>query len=328
MLTCFLAGLLTAVTPLPKEVENSAHAALATLAGESGFVFTEIGEDDIQQLAGLRQNQKFAVGSSFKLYILGTLADEVNGDRRQLESIMRLERSLVGPPSSEMSEWPNHMPVTLSTLALKMIWISDNTATDHLHYLLGRQRIEAQMATMGHAHPEWNRPLLSTREMTQLRDHKAGMPGREYQKLDETAKRTFLADRLVSPADYEALDFDTAAFDVAEWYATPLDMARAMAWLQRHTEPNLPANGVRDILAVETKLKHDHKIWPYVGFKGGSEDQILAGNWLLKHENGHWYTFHLFWNNPQGKADPQAFIQALETIFAAIQAALPAGAPS
>lgn len=328
MFALLLGSLLTFATPLPESVEADAHAALATLPGHSGFAFTELTEDGPVLLAGVRQDEKFAVGSTFKLFILGTLADDVNNDRRQLESIMLLEPKLNGPPASEMAQWPAGSPVTLHTLALKMIWISDNTATDHLHYLLGRERIEKMMHTMGDKHAEWNTPLLSTREMTELRDRKTGMLGREYQKLDDAAKRKFLAERLPAPGDYDALDFDTSAYDVAEWYATPLDMASAFAWLKSHTEADQPAHKLRDVLTVDKKLTYDAKIWPYVGFKGGSEDQILAGNWLLKNANGHWYTFHLYWNNPQGKADPQKLLEALNLIFHAIQAAVPAAAPS
>lgn len=328
MLPFLLASLLTVATPLPENVVAETHAALATMAGHTGFAFTELTEDGPKLLAGVRQDEKFAIGSSFKLFILGTLADDVNNDQRQLESIMLLDRKLDGPPSSEMAQWPAGSPVTLYTLALKMIWISDNTATDHLHFLLGRDRIEKMMDTMGDKHSQWNRPLLSTREMTQLRDKKTGMLGRQYDKLDDAAKRKFLAERLPAPGNYEQLDFDTSAYDVSEWYATPLDMASALAWLKTHTEADKPAHRLRDVLTVDAKLKYDAKRWPYVGFKGGSEDQILAGNWLLQNANGHWYTMHLYWNNPQGKADPEKLIDALGVIFEAIQAALPAAPPS
>lgn len=328
MLALLLGSLLTVANPLPENVVADIHAALATMPGHTGFAFTELTEDGPVLLAGVRQDEKFAVGSTFKLFILGTLADDVNHDRRQLESIMLLERKLHGPPSSEMAEWPVGSPVTLHTLALKMIWISDNTATDHLHYLLGRERIESMMETMGNKHASWNRPLLSTREMTQLRDKRAGMPGREYDKLDDAAKRKFLVDKLPATGNFDDLDFDTAAYDVAEWYATPLDMAAALAWLKSHTEADQPAHRLRDVLTVDAKLKYDAKRWPYVGFKGGSEDQILAGNWLLRNANGHWYTMHLYWNNPHGKADPQKLIDALGVIFTALEAALPAAPPS
>jgi hypothetical protein len=148
------------------------------------------------------------------------------------------------------------------------------------------------------------------------------MPGKEYDKLDEAAKRKFLADHYSGMPDYEALDFDTAAYDVAEWYATPTDMAKALAWLKTNTNDDEPAHLLRAILAVDPKLPHDKTVWPYVGFKGGSEDQLLAGNWLLQNKDGRWYTMSLYWNNPDGKADEKLLIEALGTIFGAVERGL------
>ena len=95
--------------------------------------------------------ERFAVASSIKLYILGALIDEVNRGKRRPEDVMLLRRDRIAPPSSEMAGWPVGSPATLHTYALKMISISDNTATDHLIHLLGRRRVEAQMQAMGHS---------------------------------------------------------------------------------------------------------------------------------------------------------------------------------
>jgi beta-lactamase class A len=304
-------------------VDEVAAVALEKLPGHTGFLFTELTPAGPRVLYGIRQDERFAIGSSFKLFILGTLAAEVNADQRGLDNVMRLRADLKGPPHSEMADWPVDSPVTLQTLALKMISISDNTATDHLLYLLGRERIERQMDEMGDRHSQWNRPLLSTREMTMLRDKKTGLQGSAYQELDEAQRRKFLSDHFHGALDYEDVDFDAAAYNLAEWYATPLDMAFALSWLKNNTGVGRPAYPLRAVLAVDPKLPHDPKAWPYVGFKGGSEDQLLAGNWLLKNKNGRWYTFHVFYNNPQGKADQEKTLKAFGTIFAAIDRALP-----
>ncbi len=309
------------------DVNAVAEQALSKLAGHSGFLFCEIEGDQPRELYGVRADERFAIGSSFKLYILSTLADEMNADRRGLDNVMVLEKTLVGPPHSEMADWPMGSPVTLNTLALKMISISDNTATDHLLYLLGRERVEQQVQVMGHAHPEWNRPLLSTREMTMLRDRKLGLPGRKYNKLDEAGRRKYLARHFSGPPGYDALDFDSAAYDASEWYATPQDMARALAWLKSNTSADEAAHLLRGVLAVEPKLPHDPAKWPYVGFKGGSEDQLFAGNWLLTNRDGRWYTLSVFWNNPDGRANEKQMIEAVTTIFDAVQRGLKQAIP-
>jgi beta-lactamase class A len=305
-----------------KSVELAAKKSLAAVPGQSAFVFAEIDEVDVRPLFGIDANKQFAVGSSFKLFILGRLIDEVNAGRRQLADTMLLQRRLVGPPQSEMAQWPAGMPVTLSTLALKMIWVSDNTATDHLHFLLGREEIEKQMQVMGHSDPSVNQPLFSTREMTMLRDRKKGLPGRAYRRLDEAARRAYLVKLGVERPDYEQLDFDTAAYDVAEWYASPLDMARSLAWIYRNTKDDCRAHALRDVLTVDPKLPRDPAVWKFVGFKGGSEDQLLAGNWLLQHGNGRWYTFHVYFNNSDGRVKPEQVLPVIERILKSIESTL------
>ncbi len=320
--------LLIALGFLPAALENpngadvnaAAQAELAKLPGHTGFAFCELTADGPQLLYGVRQDERFAVGSSFKLFILGTLIKDVNEDRRGSEDSMRLRADLQGPPHSEMADWPVNSPVTLHTLALKMISISDNTATDHLLYLLGREAIEKQMEVMIGGDAAWNIPLLSTREMTMLRDKKTGMLGKEYDKLDIAGRRKFLAMHFQGVPNYEALDFDAGAYTVAEWYATPLDMARALNWIHLHTAEGLPASEILRILTVEPKLEYDAKDWPCVGFKGGSEDQLLAGNWLLQNKNGKWYTLSVFYNNPDGKADQETLVGVIQAIFQAVAA--------
>jgi hypothetical protein len=308
--------------PAASNVNAAVEAALAKLPGNTGFAFTELTPEGPMLLYGVRENDRFAIGSSFKLFILGTLIKDVNEDRRQLEDVMLLSANLTGPPHSEMAEWPIGSPVTLYTLALKMISISDNTATDHLLFELGREAIERQAEVMIGADAAWNTPLLSTREMTMLRDRKTGMLGNAYQKLDEAQQRKFLARLDEGKPNYDTMDFDTAAYKVAEWYATPLDMAKALSWIHQHTKKDKPASLVRQILTIDPKLPHDAKEWPFVGFKGGSEDQLLAGNWLLKNQNGKWYTMHVYYNNPDGKADQEKLIAAIGAIFGAVNAAM------
>ena len=309
-------------SPGSEAVEKSVREALGPIPGKTAFAFTEVTDAGVNPLFGLRADQRFAIGSSFKLFILGTLIDEVNAGRRQLDDTMRLKAGLTGPPHSEMASWPIDSPVTLHTLALKMISVSDNTATDHLHFLLGRESIERMLPLMGHAEPSLNRPLLSTREMVALRDRKAGLPALAYRKLDEAARRKFLAENFAAIPDYESIDFDTAAYQLAEWYGSPVEMSRALAWVHHHTTNGVPAASLRLVLTVDPKIKYDPKVWTFVGFKGGSEDQLLAGNWLLQHRNGGWYTFHVFWNSPTEQVKPEVLLKAIKVILTSIESTL------
>jgi Beta-lactamase enzyme family len=304
----------------PRTVEQQLVKEAEAVPGRRAFLFAELTDKGPVPLYASGAKERFAIGSSFKLFILGALIDEVNHGKRRSEDIMLLRRNQIGPPASEMAEWPVGSPVTLHTYALKMIWISDNTATDHLLYLLGRSRVEEQLQAMGHSDPAVNRPLLSTREMVMVRDKKAAGRLEKWRKLDEAGKRKLLDGEIAGLHDFEAVDFDTAAFDAAEWYATPLDMANALNWLRRNTAQGQTGRPLLQVMAVDPKLKYDKKTWPFVGFKGGSEDQLLCGNWLMQHKNGKWYAFHLFFNNDKGKLNPDEALKVMQKMFAAIDA--------
>jgi hypothetical protein len=174
------------------------------------------------------------------------------------------------------------------------------------------------MVKMGHRHPEWNRPMLLTREMVMLRDKADSERLKTYAKLDEKGRRKFLSEKIARLHDYKRLEIDNDAYDVAEWFAAPMDMAHALNWLRLHTREKDPAHPLRAILAMNPTLKVDSKVWPYMGDKGGNEEKLIAGNWLLRHRNGKWYTFHVYWNSKE-KIDKETIIKAAQSILSAIE---------
>ena len=74
--------------------------------------------------------------------------------------VVNVDRSSIG--GGTVAGFPRGAPITLHTLASLMISISDNTATDILLHVVGRENVERMMAAMGVRDPARNRPLLST----------------------------------------------------------------------------------------------------------------------------------------------------------------------
>lgn len=136
-----------------------------------------------------------------------------------------------------------------------MISISDNTATDALIHLLGRERVEA--------HAPGNRPFLTTREAFVLKDphrqdllerHRAADGGRRRSILEETRERD------LPRADIFA--GGPLALDV-EWFFSARDLCDLMARVE-----DLPLMGINPGVA-------DPGIWYRVAFKGGSAPGVL-----------------------------------------------------
>ncbi len=240
-----------------------------------------------------------ALGSTFKLYVLAALAEDVKAGRRQWTDVVVLtEKSY---PSGQLQNWPEGSPVTLHTLASMMISISDNTATDQLIAVLGKARILKLMADSRHSDPGANDPFLTTRQLFEL---KASNPEtlanwRGGEPIIQAAIEMAIAD------DRPNLDRITAAFangpkalDI-EWFASPADLAKLFAYMRKTADPK-----VFDIMAINPSATPAIKAnWDYIGFKGGSEPGVLNLTWLLRDKAGRDHILTLGWNNPLAALD-------------------------
>jgi beta-lactamase class A len=280
---------------------------LKALPGKAGFALTRLGDAQANQgdraklipVADFNQDEKFAVGSSFKLVVFGALLEEVRLGRRKWSDVVAVRKEWASLPSGIVQTWPTGAPVTLHTLAILMVARSDNTATDHLVETLGRETIEKIQVQMGVKHDEWNRPWLSTADMFRVKMVLEPARQNDYLAADEAGKRTLLNTlrRDLALKDHRTLG-DPAMIDEVEWFFTPADLTRIMEWLRRHPDPEAQA-----ILGINPGLSFDKKHWSYIGFKGGAEPGVLAYSFLLKSSDDTWYALSVMWNNPREEVD-------------------------
>ena len=284
---------------------------LAKLPGRVSFAVWKLGGKEPEVLAALAPDEPLAIGSAFKLYVLGELAQEVAAGKRKLADVVLLDAAHRSLPSGQMHEWPIGAPVTLATLASMMISISDNTATDHLLATFGRERVETMLGAMGNSHAERSLPFLATNELFRLKMTRGAKGADEYAKLDLAGKRAYLAKEVASwPLDEAHLD--NGAFtgpnriDTLEWFASASDLCRAMDWLRANTESG-PATAVREVLAIHRGLDVSKELFPWCGFKGGSEPGVMNLTFLLHAKDGAWYALSAGWNDPKDAVDEARF---------------------
>ena len=106
------------------------------------------------------ENQPLALGSTFKLYVLSALSHAIAAGDLAWDDVVHIDTKSY--PSGVAQDWPAGSPATVQTLATLMIQISDNTATDQLIALLGRERVEAELIAAG-GDAARTLPLLTTR---------------------------------------------------------------------------------------------------------------------------------------------------------------------
>ncbi|MCA0938316.1 class A beta-lactamase-related serine hydrolase [Salipiger pacificus] len=241
-----IAGLrLGAPEPLVADL-RAAVAGLAGLGAEVSWLVTREGE----VLAAGGAAHPLAVGSAFKLGILSVLARDVRAGKTDWDRVLRLGESHRSLPSGRLQDFPDEAPVTLHTAALLMIAESDNTATDLLLDLLGRDTVAEELEIAPEA-------LLSTREFFALKSDPAA--AQAWLDAEPQDRPAIAAEAALMPPDPAA----AAARSVPgiEWY---LPLERLCALL-------LP---MAELPMLQLNPGPAYGLGP-AAYKGGSEPGVL-----------------------------------------------------
>ncbi len=299
---------ITGTSPILAEGETISDK-IAQLPGTTNLLFAKL--DGSEPIEAHNAEMSLAIGSAFKLWVLSALVRDIEAGKRAWDDVMVMEKYSV--PTGGMQNWPYRSPVTLHTLATMMIATSDNTATDELIALLGRDKVEAELALTGHSDPARNIPFLSTREFMLLKW--CENQGRfDYEALSEAEKRATLeqiswegvGDAMVN----ELFGADRPQHIDIEWFATPGDLARVMQRLERNIE-------ARKILTENKGFPPGSAgIWSYIGYKGGSEPGVINFTWILVNDLKEPHILTMSWNNPEAGVDLAQFMGLAQEIMA------------
>ncbi|HSK21832.1 MAG TPA: serine hydrolase [Egicoccus sp.] len=248
------------------------------------------------------------IGSIFKLYVLGAVADAVAAGEVGWDDELTIRDERKSLPSGRLQDEPDGTTVSVRDAALGMIEISDNTATDLLIDLVGRETVEAAQADYGHHDPSLNVPFLTTRELFQLKWQLDDDEREAYLAADAEGRRGFLDDDLAErPLDVDVGDVTTPTeLETLEWFATAEDLCRAHVGLAGRGDQD-PV--VREILAANPGVAVDPQVWPYVGFKGGSEPGLMALSWYLESADGDAHVLVTVAVDPDALLDDTTLIQ-------------------
>lgn len=283
-------------------------ADLAALPGSVNAWFGPI--DGSPPAIGIGTGTPLALGSTFKLYVLAALAEDVKSGRRKWSDAVPLTEQSY--PSGQMQDWPKGAPVTLHTLASLMISISDNTATDQLIKELGKERIVKLMHDSGHGDPSSNDPVLTTRELFVLKA--SGETAINQWRKGGVARQTAVSNAANADIPLEqvnaAFSGGPKAIDI-EWFASPADLANLMRHMRRNGDPEALA-----ILSINPAATPAIKAnWAYIGYKGGSEPGVLNYTWLLRDKAGRDHILTLGWNSTSAALDEGKLLAIAQRIL-------------
>ena len=283
-------------------------AAFRALPGQTGFVVADL-TPKAAPLAALQADHPLAIGSTFKLVILAELVRAIDAGTRKWDDAIVLDGTEL--PAGGFNQLPKGTAVPLRKLTEEMIRISDNSATDVLIRTLGREKIEAMQAKVGIKAPAANVPFLTTMELFKLKGVGQGALGRRYLALDLKGKRKLLGGEVATTPGSAVgalfADGKPVLIDQLEWFASPADLARTMAWLDAHRTTTGGKEALRILAINPGPAAALAKRFAYVGYKGGSEPGVVSMTVLVRDKQGQGQerarVVSASWNNPAAAVD-------------------------
>ncbi len=287
---------------------------ISALPGKAGFAIHLLSNRQaptmIKQYRGADQ---FAIGSTFKLYILAELAAQIERGRLKWSDIAPL-----APKSSTLGgteKWPEGSPLSLQSLATLMISVSDNNATDALIAFLGRRNIEARVRQIGHDDINRITPFLSTAEAFSFKMKANDKLRNDFLRASEKEQQKIIArnKNRLSIDNYDAREFANGPLYIEdiEWYATSTDISRVLDNLRQSRDPI-----IKNILSLNSGIgANDARRWNYLGYKGGSEPGVISMSFMVQSRQGIWYSVSGSWNNPDKEVNRNQWVAIMTRIL-------------
>lgn len=278
---------------------------MEALPGVAGFEIAEIGADQASIIASLNADRQFAIGSTFKLYVLAALSSKIADSDRDWSDVVPVYRK--SRPSGILQNWPDGTPMTLQALATLMISVSDNTATDILMTELGSKAIDGIVNKSGHNAPDKILPMLNTVEFFDLKMPNNADVRELYVAASNNEQRDLLS-RYSIGLSPESIEISNLAnkpqhIDTIEWFAAPSDITGLLKIIEEIEDPV-----VKNILKINPLIPPGDALrWSYIGGKGGSEPGVISFAFLTKSKSGKTYAFSGSWNNSEAPVDNEKF---------------------
>lgn len=289
--------------------------ALSALGPEVGFLAAEVSpEGTCDPVHAVAPSTPRPMASQFKLFVLGALADQVAEGTTSWDETVIVDDAVKslgnGPGSGALQFVEPGTPVTVEDAATKMISISDNTATDMLVGLVGRDQVEAR-ASEWMADASANEPFLTTRQMLLL--HYAAGLGDRYLATPREEREAFLASS-VDPLPIgdigSGYTTEPRFVETIEWFGSPADVCGAFAGLLAQSrEPSL-SSALPTILSREdVGIDLEPSAWPTVWYKGGSEPGVLTMGWLATTDEGKTFVVQAMVSNPDAALSAESLTE-------------------
>ncbi len=284
----------------------TASDKLETIAEDVGVLIAEI--DDNNQctpIFGRNADTALATASIFKVWTMGAVAQAIEDGLITPDQLVTLEadKEVLG---GSINEEPMGTQISVRDLAALMLGISDNTATEHLFRLVGRDANEAILTQFNYANPDLMLPFLSMSEAFHLYFTVPLQDALDYLVASEQAQRDYV-DNVLEPLG-PVTSFPTANLEVlvkGTWQGSPTDVCNAIAGLRQFNDLSEGFAVTDQAYGAETAVVNLRNKWERVWFKGGGLSdnggfRVLTYGWLLETDSRGAFVVVAMGNNDSG----------------------------
>jgi beta-lactamase class A len=279
---------------------SQVDSRLSAIAPGASFLAARVNADgSCSSVHAIAPETARPLGSMFKLFILGALANAVRLHKISWNQKVTVTAAIKVGGSGTLQLDPDGTQLTVRQVAVKMISVSDNTGADLLLHLVGRAAVEAQVRQWAHS-PSLNDPFLTVSELFALKYDQFPVLAEHYLALSPLGRARYLASTVDAvPASAEQASTQPRDINSIEWFASSDDLCRAFTGLAAlQARPGLSPLGT--VLSTNNGgIGLNSSTWPTVWFKGGSEPGVLTLVYLARDERGHTYVVIALTENPK-----------------------------
>jgi len=297
-----------------------------TFAADVGLLVAYVDHNNqCQAIYQSDANTLKATGSIFKTWVLGGMADAV-------------ENLSLTPGQNvvfDAEQWVNGQSLTnyepagtifkAQDLATMMLGVSDNTATEILHDLVGRSVIDSYIDGSGVTDATVLKPILSINEQFHLFFSVHPTTATNFVNDTESNQLTFINNVLEPMEAVTSYPYNNDFLMTSgSWRASPMEVCQNFAQLRTYPQGSDALTLIDRAMGAQTAQPEIRNNWDRAWYKGGSlvsgadGYHVLTHAWLLE-DNGHApYVVVAMTNDDNGGIDNNNGIYKVQSVLARI----------
>lgn len=297
-----------------------------TFAADVGLLVAYVDHNgQCQPIYQSQANSLKATGSIFKTWVLGGLADEIDSNVITPSQNVIYDAGQWVNGGSVVNNEPAGTVFSAQDLAVMMLGVSDNTATEILHNLVGRSVINNYIDGSGVVDATVLKPMLSINEQFHLFFSIHPTTATNFINDTESNQLNFINTQLEPLGAVTSYPYQNDFLMTSgSWRASPMEVCQNFANLRTYPQGSAALALIDRAMGAQTAQPEIRNHWDRSWYKGGSlvsgvdGYHVLTHAWLLEN-NGHApYVVVGMTNDDNGGIDNNDGIYKLQSVLARI----------